>query len=126
MFNFSHEFFQLDEYTFYDKPNNIIRFNKQYNNYSILYNINENLDFIFKLDNNIYIFRRNKDLVLLEEGENNIFYKYELSNVFENKQQKSANLLFFLSYRSLIYESENIICFTFNKKNLDYKFLIHL
>ena len=116
VFNFSHEFFQLDEYTFYDKPNNIIRFNKQYNNYSILYNINENLDFIFKLDNNIYIFRRNKDLVLLEEGENNIFYKYELSNVFENKQQKSANLLFFLSYRSLIYESENIIYFTFNKK----------
>ena len=118
VFNFSHKFFQLDEYTFYEKPNNIIRFNKQYNNYSILYNINENLDldFIFKLDNNIYIFRRNKDLVLLEEGENNIFYKYELTNVFENKQKKIINLFFFPFYPSAKYESENIIYFTLNKK----------
>jgi hypothetical protein len=75
----------LDDYTFYGKPKNIIRFNKQYNNYSILYNTNENLDFIFKLDNNIYIFKRNEDLVILEEGEKNIFCKYELSNVFEKK-----------------------------------------
>ena len=118
VFSFSHEFFQLDKYTFYEKPNKIIRFNKQFNNYSILYDINENvdLDFIFKLDNNIYIFRRNKDLVLLEEGENNIFYKYELSNVFENKQKRNSNYLFFLIFGHAINESENIIYFTFNKK----------
>jgi hypothetical protein len=76
----------LDEYTFYlEINNNIIRFNKQYNNYSILYNTNEKFDFIFKLDNNIYIFKRNEDLVILEEGEKNIFCKYELSNVLKKK-----------------------------------------
>ena len=100
VFTFDEEYFQLDEYTFYHKLKNIIRFNKQYNNYSILYNINENLDFIFKLDNNIYIFKRNEDLVILEE-ESNIFYKYELSNVFDKK--------------SLFYDSKYINYFTFNK-----------
>ena len=98
------DIFQLDEYTFYVKPKNIIRLNKQYNHYSILYNINENLHFIFKLDSNIYIFKRNEDLVIIEEGERNIFCKYELSNVFEKEKN------FF--YDS---ESENINYFAFNK-----------
>ena len=36
VFNYNDDLFQLDEYIFYDNKNNIIRFNKQYNNYSIL------------------------------------------------------------------------------------------
>jgi len=99
VFNYNDDLFQLDEYTFYDSKKNIIRFNKQYNNYSILYKIDKYFYFIFKLDNNIYIFKRNEDLVILEEGENNIFCKYELSNVFEDYE----------------YISEDIIYFSFNK-----------
>ena len=109
VFTFDAILFQLDEYTYMDeykffmkKSNKIIRFNKQYNNYSILYNIDEKFQFIFKLNNNIYTFKRNKDLVILEEEESNVFCKYELSNVFE-------------IYKEKLFDSEKIIYFTFNK-----------
>ena len=123
VFNSNDYLFQMDEYTFCDSKNNIIRFNKQYKSYSILYNIDENLDldFIFKLDNNKYIFKINEDLVILEEGESNIFNQYKLSNFFENYKYNSKNIIYFTfnNIKFGLYISDTFIIFGFKDKTIN-------